>query len=739
MKLLLCYHPEHANIIQERVAPLLREHQVAMLDKTLEPNQIVLLSRKGGFDAVLMANEEIIDEYIKGKWGHLGAGKLPAAELFAGSCIKRAGVDWLFLPSPDRLVDSNFGTFLYRRYLSKITNPAAWVQPASFSYSVYGQESCKETAAALVARFATARLLAYDIETTQQDLQILCASYTGLWYSPESGWSHYTLVVPVIDELALALIRQLNLLPVPKVMQNGKYDSAYSIRWGAPIVNWLWDTQTFFHCWYSELPKRLDFLGSFFLRDFEYWKHESSSGQLSDLHRYNAKDSWATGMVLLAMLREAPDWAIRNYQIEFPLNMPCMWSETFGIKCDMPLLTTVEAELISESDAGLAKIQRMLGLPGFNPNSPKQMVALFAVLGAPKITSAAEKQVAKVARLHPINSLLLGKIMPWKKRRKLLSTYLKPEKFLGGRVLYALNPHGTDTGRLASKQHHFWCGLQIQNIPRGNAVKQLFVADDGWLLGEADGEQAEARYVAYLSGDPALIKVVESDKDYHSLNAERFFGVPYDQIITPDGKVLLKDLRDLSKRTNHGANYNMGEAVMLDTMGIEKVLEAKKILRLPPEWSAIRVTRHLLEGYSDAYPMVKSDFYNKIKADIRITKMLVAETGWTRYCFGNPDARKPDLNAYVAHVPQGLNAQVLNMGYMKVFNEIQLAEPDNFRLLAQIHDSILFAYRIGHEHLAHKVKELMQIPIDVKGADGVTRNMCVPVALKFGKRRWSEL
>jgi len=42
--------------------------------------------------------------------------------------------------------------------------------------------------------------------------------------------------------------------------------------------------------------------------------------------------------------------------------------------------------------------------------------------------------------------------------------------------------------------------------------------------------QAEARYTAYLSGDEALIHAVDCGKDFHSLNASAFFGVPYEEI-----------------------------------------------------------------------------------------------------------------------------------------------------------------------------------------------------------------
>jgi len=41
-----------------------------------------------------------------------------------------------------------------------------------------------------------------------------------------------------------------------------------------------------------------------------------------------------------------------------------------------------------------------------------------------------------------------------------------------------------------------------------------------------------------------LIDVVESDKDFHAINVERFFGIPYNQIVSENGEVLNKDIRE---------------------------------------------------------------------------------------------------------------------------------------------------------------------------------------------------
>jgi hypothetical protein len=186
----------------------------------------------------------------------------------------------------------------------------------------------------------------------------------------------------------------------------------------------------------------------------------------------------------------------------------------------------------------------------------------------------------------------------------------------------------------------------------------------------------------------------------------------------------------------------MGPGVLVDTMGEQKVWEAAKLLGLKGLTSN-GIAEYLLDRFHSTYPELKKIYYPKVIRDIVTTKMLTGATGWTRYCFGDPVKNKLDLNSYVAHVPQSLNAMSLNKAYMKVFYEIALPEAENFRLHAQIHDSILFSFREGRTDLAEKVRSSMEIPISVVGCDGKERNFTVPADLKAGKNgagalRWSE-
>ena len=304
------------------------------------------------------------------------------------------------------------------------------------------------------------------------------------------------------------------------------------------------------------------------------------------------------------------------------------------------------------------------------------------------------------------------------------------------------------------------------------------MADEGFHLAEVDLEQAESRDTAYISGDPTLIYNVEESPDFHCSNASSFFGVPFEELYDVTKNVVLnKALRNLGKPVNHGANYNMGAYVLIDSMGEENIVKAKQLLGLNRFWSYIQVAEYLLEQFHKTYPMIRDTFYAGVIEEIGLTNMLQSQAvhwdwhstprlddlkdvckanwlqeliknpAWQRYCFSDPSKSKPALNKYIAHPPQSLNAQTLNKSYLTIFNDIAInpKHSSNFKLNAQIHDSILFQYRIGHEYLCDMVVERMQVPLTLRGYDGVVRTFVVPAGAKRGlhleqgyAKYWSE-
>lgn len=717
--------------------------------------EVMLRAREKGCSAVATNDETLLRLLLPEKK------KGVSLDNYAGSIIEKMGIEFLILPPLEQLLTIPYMRFLYDRYFTKFLHPENWLAIPEFTWELFDPSRVEH----YLGIFNNATFISSDIETgPEQERIITCIGFTAVKIdSVSKSFTAFTLVVPFTDIFNVLFARTVLQCPAAKVFQNGKYDIAYLLRYRSPVTNYAFDTINLFHSWLCELPKTLDFITAFLLRKCQYWKSDKDTYDIMEYYAYNGRDAFNTAMCLLSLLMEMPPWALENYKQEFPVVYPSMSAEANGLKCDLIALARIDNQLVHTTEEELKKLQTMVGCPSYNPNSPQQTAKLFAVLGCEDIKGTGKIPQDKVASRHPLNKKIMSTIEKVRGVRKLRSSYTinkrKPKNgkerndiIWNNRWYYALNPHGTDTGRNASKESQFWCGVQIQNIPRDRKdvqIKDSFIADDGFYLGECDGEQAEARYTAYLSGDVRLIAAVEDKtKDFHSLNASAFFGVPYDKITNSYFEEQIKEwvhetidkvLRDLSKRTNHGANYNMGPQVMLDTMGIENVMRAKKLLNLPQHYSLLQVTGYLLQKYAEAYPTVKGDWYDKVKGDIRGTSMLVGPTGWTRYCFGNPDKNKRHLNSYVAHPPQSLNAMILNKGYVRVFNELVIKEREDFKLGPQIHDSILFQYRIGRHDLAWKVKECMEIPVAVKDTFGITRTMVVPAALKGEHTVWSKL
>ena len=745
---------------------------------------------KRNITRIVSTNTAILRQLLARMGKHIESPKLSdyAGSLFTlPTCL----AEIVFIAPLKQLFTVSYGKFLAARYISKVISPEDWIAPTEFSWTLLTPANCEE----VYARLATSIAIATDIETFKNPLSIRCISYTGIFAGTDGSLRTESYVLPIDSMHAVSWMRRFNLLPVPKIFQNGKYDNAYLLRYAAPASHYFWDTAHLFHSYYSELPKDLAFLNAFFLRKVVYWKDLAETNDLFEYYKYNALDGWATANVLIGWILEAPAWAQRNYALEFPLVFPCMLSEMTGLQRDSAALISTRLDTDKQIAAKTASLQRMLATPGFNPNSPPQVKTLLKVLGCADIESTEEKDLKKAAYRHPLNGRIIDAILDIRGLRKLSSTYLRTDddakktgihageggaKEYKGRILYALNPHGTDTGRLASGEHAFWCGFNIQNIPRGPEIKRTIRAADGWHLAECDLEQAESRDTGHISADTALIQAVSGTRDFHSVNASAFFGTPYDDIYDDTrSKAKNKKLRDIAKRVNHGADYNMGPAVLVDTMGLPAIFDAATTLRLPFT-DPLEIAEYLLCVFHRTYTKLRGmirfrstrvaaylgitaplptyklyapgTWYASVATEIATSRKLtsrayhhtefnlanfraedyIAEGDWTRYCFGDPVENKLDLNSYVAHPPQSLNARTLNEAYMRVFYDVALPNPDTFRLHAQIHDSTLFSYRADHPEHCEEVKRCMEIPVTVRGADNVMRTFTVPAALKVG-------
>lgn len=652
---------------------------------------------------------------------------------------------FLILPPLDQLYTVRHGAWLMKRYLGKIFTPSKFIKFPKFQWQRVRTndefEECLRTC-------ERARLIAADIETTRASLGISCMGFAAL----TSDGKIKVYVLDCRDENYLRRLQLLCQTSTPKIFQNGLYDIQYLIRWNIDVRNWAGDTAYFLHAWYSELPKNLGFIGSLFLLNFEYWKHEGNSwteggGQigaagLEEFWRYNAKDCYATLCSFIAMIGEAPQWAKENFYTNFPRFFPAVFCSLHGIKASLKNLELLRSSAETKLLQYESSLRKMVALGTFNAGSPKQVKKLLSLFGLGDYDTD-EKTLVKLGAKHPLLDRILRQVILVREQKKALSTYFVPDKLLGTngeeRILYNLNPAGTDTSRMASQESVFWCGLQLQNVP--DYAKGYFEAEEGFELGEVDNEQSETRCTAYLAQDTNLISVVEDkDKDFHTFNAAQFFGENYNHLrnevkrLKELGKT--HPLRELAKRINHAISYNMGPQVFVDTVGPAKMEEIRTILKLSRTLSHKDIAQYLINLFDRQYPRVRNEFQKEVIKEISFTGRIRSPTGWTRYFFANPQSSKHALNSAVAHGPQCLSVQIVNDGFLRVFRNIQL-HPEhcmNFRLLGQIHDSILFGTKLGmFEKYSKMVQDNMHQEVMVHG-----RKLVIPTAVKHLGQFWSK-
>lgn len=743
---------------------ILQGHTVSIISKPVDTlAQLAPIIKKQRFQGVLCCSVPLLKRLVTSQQGG-DAKKDPNIMDYRGSMFQLHGLPCLILPSPKVLYTVPTAPYLFRRWIRKITLPNFPSFP-----KLDWELLTAANAPAMLELFKTAVCIAVDIETTRQTIAddvhetnppelkglwvrgkvsatskkmhnfiptISECGYCGLFKKPDGTYYSLSIVLPIESMYDVELMRKFNDLAPPKIMQNGGYDSTYFIRFASPLRNYLYDTYHFMHSWYAELPRTLNFIVGLFDRDYMYWKDEHTGGN----YEYNAKDTHNTLWSWVFMLQESPQWAKDNFAENFRMVFPCITCGLEGFKADPLEHLRLRDERVLAVDKAQSRLDNVIQ-KGFNPNSPKQVLQLMHGVGYKKATKTGKVEMTKFKEAHPLHEFLGNMIGTIREDRKAISTYFDLQLF-NGRLLFELNPSGTDTGRLASKASNLWCGTQVQNIPL--YARGMYVPDEGYELTAIDNGQSESRCTAYISEDSNLMQTVEHSPDFHCTNASLFFGIPEDEMMhllrdTETGevievKVLRKDIRKVGKKVNHGANYNMGWKVLWESMGTKAVLNAKKLLKLPIKLSIRQVCEYLLNCFDVAYPDVRGKYYNEVIEEIQRTSKLVGATGWTRYCFGDPTASKPQLNSYVAHPPQSLSVKIINAAFFDCWLELQMKQ-DIVRMKAQVHDEIIFQTKPEHTKAAVDfVSKRMEEPTLIRG-----RTMIIPNDPAVGVQRWSDL
>lgn len=495
------------------------------------------------------------------------------------------------------------------------------------------------------------------------------------------------------------------------IAQNAQFDMTnLAFFYDFQVANLYTDTMIAQHCVYPELPKSLAFLTSIYTQR-PYHKDMGKLPGADSTWIYNCLDCVTTWESARAIVQEAKEFKTWDFYLthSHELIKPLMNMQLRGVLINTQAQIQLEKDLTQDLITLESKLNKVVGY-SLNPASPKQMQAfLYDDLKLPpvfkkgirkgkqaKVLSANEETLLELHAKYPNPVFQL--IIDIRGIRKILGTYVKAILGSDNRIRCAYKIDGTDTGRLASTKSIFNSGTNLQNIPRGPVVRQLFIPDPGMKFIEADLSQAEARVVAYLSEDMQLMELFNLNGDIHKHQAGRLF---HKQVgaVTPEE-------RQKGKTVVHASNYKVTKRRLAKTLGCSE-MEAQGFIN----------------QYFMLYPKIKI-WHMDIDTQLKKTRVLCTPYGRKRMFFGRFDDAL--LRSAIAFVPQSTVSDLINLGLTKAWRNL----PVGWEILMQVHDSILIQAPVEtpNEIITKFCMFYLINPMIINN-----RKLIIPIDIKIGK------
>lgn len=553
---------------------------------------------------------------------------------------------------------------------------------------------------------------AFDIETESGQVTCIGLSYRAdraicipFWFaSSGSIWS------PEEEQLIWSKLKELLEAESPKkIAHNGMYELEYLTATVGIRPKIHLDTMLMFHTLYPELPKSLAFLVSLYT-DHPYYKYQRKAAEMDVLWEYNAKDAMLTLECAMKIEKELSDAGLTAFHEKYvhALVDPMFSMTHKGVRFDTDKCREMRRQYEADIERWQCELDTLVGHP-LNIGSHKQMTTwLYTELGLPqqwkrratggKTLSADEEALETLYKSSKNEAIAI--VLKMREAGKILSTYLNVRLDNDKRIRCTYNIAGTETGRLSSSATCFGTGSNLQNTPDGD-VRSLFLADPGYVFINADLSQAEARVVAYLSGEKRLIEVFNEGGDIHRKNASNIFNVKESEVTD--------EQRYLAKRIVHASNYGMGYKTFAKTASVPEAL-----------------ARRLLAQYFAAYPRIKI-WHMQTRDRLNKSRTLVTPFGRPRVFFNKWSESL--LKEGLAFIPQSTVADCVNQAIIELD---QKWKTEDKTLLLQVHDSILAQVREDKlDEAVAEIKEAMLKPITI-GYETFTIPVDVKVGLNWG-------
>jgi len=391
--------------------------------------------------------------------------------------------------------------------------------------------------------------------------------------------------------------------------------------------------------------------------------------------------------------------------------------ETMGIRIDPEILRRQSQDLALRMQKLESEIHALVGHP-FNVGSTQQLgKVLFDEMGLQGKAKGKNGSYSTASDvLEPLadeGHEIVAKVLDWRSVSKLKSTYTDA-------LPAQINPHtkrihtsfslvGAATGRLSSTDPN------LQNIPirteDGRAIREAFIADEGYTLLSIDYSQIELRLAASAANVAALIQAFKDGIDIHALTASQVFGIPLKDI-TPER-------RRAAKAINFGIIYGISGFGLSKQIGTSPA-EANAFIRdYLDRFYELRDWMEDTKNFARAHGYVETLFGRKIHVK------GINEKNAVRRNF----AERQSINAPL----QGTAADIMKRAMIRVVPALQKTGL-KARLLLQVHDELIFEVPEAELDTTIKIaKEIMET------ATAPSVHLRVPLVAEAGHGpNWAE-
>ncbi|XP_037386544.1 DNA polymerase nu isoform X3 [Talpa occidentalis] len=327
-----------------------------------------------------------------------------------------------------------------------------------------------------------------------------------------------------------------------------------------------------------------------------------------------------------------------------------------------------------------------------------------------------EAVLSTLQDLHPLPKIILE----YRQVHKIKSAFVDGlltcmEK---GSISPTWNQTGTVTGRLSAK-HPNMQGISKHPVQiakpqnfKGEAggsltisPRAMFVPPRGHSFLAADFSQIELRILAHLSEDPELLKLFQESgrEDVFSSLASQWKDIPAALVTRAD--------RERAKKVVYAAVYGAGKERLATCLGV-----------------TIQEAAQFLESFLQKYKKIK-EFAQATIAQCRQTGYVASIMGrrrplpqiWTP----DPRLRAQAERQAVNFVVQGSAADLCKMAMVRVSAAVAASPALSARLLAQIHDELLF--EVGEAQVPELAALVGATMEALRHAPGLEQQLQVPL------------